>query len=66
MGIGANRVRDDGRINYTRVDANGQPNNQHSPTIQHRQPAYEYESDEEGIVDYHKANQRRGTGAAQL
>lgn len=64
MGYSAKRVLDDGRINRAKVDTYGQPNHQHRPVIQHRQPAYEDVSDEEeGIMDYHKTNQGRGAGA---
>ena len=66
LGLGANRVYDDGMINRARVDAYGQPNHQHGPAIQHRQPAYEDVSDEEDrIVDHHRTNQRRGASTTQ-
>ena len=68
LGLSTNKVRDDGRINCVGVDANRQPSHQHGPAIQRMQLTYEDESnegEEEGIMDYHKSNQRRGVGAIQ-
>lgn len=66
LGLSANIIHDDSRINHARVDAYGQPNHQLGITIQRRQPAYEdILNEKERIMDYHKANQRRSACAAQ-
>lgn len=39
IGLSANKVHDDDRINHAKDDGYGQPNHQHKPAIQHTQSA---------------------------